>query len=512
MASKRIILIGLLLVGAVNLSFGQFFNTLHDIDSSKDWGWRVFIQPDNTYFIVGTAQDAFSGYLSYYNAVASADGNSIVSKKILELDDTANYYWGGAGEGTRLPSGEYLFPATRQKVVNDTLRSEFGLLKYNSAGDTLFLKKYTDMFRDFDAASCCAELPGGDCLTGGTRARNRTSNYSGFLSRINNVGDTIWTHTYKKNPSQWVDIVNVFPISGSRIVVGAQSVYWVHAWTDYYHGSPWFLILDDAGHVIKDTLYGNKYGGGGHIYKDNLGGYVHFGFIDTLTTMYPDDYENFPWYIAHLDTQFRMEWITRLPFNDNDGHRYIEKMIQLHDGSYLLVGETLFHMVPNPLAWAARVSKTGELLWSRSFNRSANFHAYFRDAAEKADGSIVMVGATSDDSQPSYRANWDLWIVGIDSNGCETMSCALDVAQLTNPVSSFAVYPNPSRGKVTINTGIEGQISLYDLSGKQLFQYGISKSNTELELPSFLSPGIYTCKFISNDGKVVKVSKLSYID
>jgi len=54
------------------------------------------------------------------------------------------------------------------------------------------------------------------------------------------------------------------------------------------------------------------------------GGYIHIGEFNTLYTSDPSDIENFPGYIAHLDTNFRITWITTFSYNYAYGHRDIE--------------------------------------------------------------------------------------------------------------------------------------------------------------------------------------------
>src|SRR5262249_18407448 len=158
-----------------------------------------------------------------------------------------------------------------------------------------------------------------------------------------------WTHTYQKDTSQFVWIRNVIPLADGRIVIGAQSAYVAvddtgRAYFPYYHYTPWFLLLDSLGNILTDTLYGDKYMLDGSIcnslYDDKNGGYIHIGTYDTVVTPFSTDDANFPAYIAHLDTNFRITWITEFTYSATYGHQQAGTVVQLQDSSYLAVGET----------------------------------------------------------------------------------------------------------------------------------------------------------------------------
>ena len=112
---------------------------------------------------------------------------------------------------------------------------------------------------------------------GGARALNIPSYYPGLIIRTDSMGDTLWTHTYQIIDTQNVQVNSIIPLADGRIVVGAMSTYQVISgppgYLPYDPNTPWFLVLDSTGNIIKDTLYGTAYGGGGTIYKDLGSGY-----------------------------------------------------------------------------------------------------------------------------------------------------------------------------------------------------------------------------------------------
>ncbi len=376
------------------------------------------------------------------------------------------------------------------------------------------MRTYTDTTVYFERLLVCDVMPDGGFLGGGTHAMNVPSYYPALILRTDTVGDTLWTRSYQKYPTQYAQTNAVIALPDGRIAAGLHSRYSVvtPALEVYYHFTPWFMLLDGDGHIIRDTLYGPKYGGGGRLYRDTIGGYAHIGQIDTLAyPIVPDSYRNMPCYIAHLDTNFRMSWETRFPYTDN-GRRHPVVVKQLHDGNYLAVGAT--EKGPKIWAWAGKVNRnTGAIIWDWYYNSDSTNDNYFSDAAEKPDGSLVFVGATFNDTLPSYRRVFDVWLLGTDSNGCPTPLCFTDTSTTATQVVSepvgFSLFPNPTNGGFTVYAPHSGTISVCDLQGRVVLSTTLQKGNNDLNLPAGLSAGMYLCRYTAEKGESIIV-KLVY--
>jgi len=321
----------------------QYFQHLFDIDSSYDWGWNIIIKPDGTYFVEGGFVNPATNQWDEYNLIISADGESILNKHLFHFDGV-NIYDGNSGEMKELPNGYYIIPLSEQ-IVHDTFyRGWAGLIKYNNFGDTIFLKTYTDTTTYFDEMIACAIMPDGGYMAGGLRAHDTAGYaYPGLIIRTDSLGDTLWTHTYQKFSNQSVQIFGIVPLSDGRIVVGANSERIKDAGAPHHYPyadfAPWFMILDSAGNIIRDTVYDIGFQGGGWIYKDMNDGYFTFGSYDSLFSDDPTADNNFPSFIAHLDTNFRITWITSFPYSIDNSHREKWLARQLKDSSYIILGE-----------------------------------------------------------------------------------------------------------------------------------------------------------------------------
>ena len=258
------------------------------------------------------------------------------------------------------------------------------------------------------------------------------------------------------------------------------------------------MVLDSMGNILKDTLYSNGYVGGGAIYKDLNGGYVHIGEFDSLYTSNPSDIENFPGYIAHLDSDFRITWITPFSYSYTDGHRDRVILRQLQDSSYIVIGAAFTNYAPNSFGWAAKVDRNGNILWDHYYVSDSTHEAYFRDVVEMPNGNLVFVGATFNDTLPAWHSLQDMWIVGVDSNGCEIPGCTTTRVNNVPTINTFIqIYPNPTYGNFTIKAPQAGELAVYNIQSQQVAVYKVNAGETNLKLPSTINPGVYVCRYVA---------------
>ena len=508
---KNSILICLLLVSQIvipTITYGQYFQGLYDIDTSQDWGGDIFINPDGSYFIFGTsAVPAIQHWLLFNNTVKS-DGSSIINQNLL-YSYNFNLYQGYPGSIKMLPNGGYISPFTAQNYF--LTDSWVGIIKYDENGNTVFMKSYTDTPIFFDRMFACAIMPDGGYIAGGQHGLRTVSYHSGFLIRTDSFGDSIWTHTYQKNSHQFAQINTIIPLSDGRIVVGAISTFEKNPGPNsYYYNTPWYMLLDSIGNIIRDTLYTTGFQNGGLIYPDLNGGYICIGNIDTMYSPDPNDFRNFPSYISHLDTNFRMTWLTQLPYSPDIGNRQICLAKQLHDSSYIVIGD----MWPDPVGYlgcAVKINRNGNILWSHSYQSDAIFDSHFRAMVEKPDGNLVFVGTSFNDTLPRWRQIQDVWLVGTDSNGCENGLCAPTAVPLVEPPgSSFSLFPNPSTGAFSLNCIQSGVVIIYNMQGQQVAEYKVMPGENTVRLPIGLAAGVYMVQYMGEAGSAPVVVRLVY--
>ncbi len=503
---KKIIVITLAtLIALPVFSQAQYFEKLYDNDTTQDWGWCIRNRPDSSYFIVGSSFYETTEQFSAFDMTISSDGSLVLSKK--NFVKNGGYIGpGNPGEMIQLSNG-YVLPLNKQwpNPTASHVYSAAGIMKFDAAGDTVFLKTFTDTSVYFDALYAINLMLDGGYIAGGVHAVNSASVYPGYIIRTDSMGDTLWTHTYQKDTAQWVTVNTVIPLSDGRIVVGAMSAY--NAWdgsTNYFHNTPWFLVLDSMGNILKDTLYGSDFAGGGAIYKDKNGGYIHIGNFDSLYTSNASDIENFPSYIAHLDTNFRITWITSFSYTPQ-GHRDKVIVRQLRDSSYVVVGISLTNYLPNAFGWASKVDRNGNILWDQYYESDTLHENYFRDMVEMPNGDLVFTGASYNDTLPSWHTVLDVWIVGTDSNGCVMEGCLttkVTSPQLGRISESVTVYPNPASTVLNFQYSQQTSVTIKitDVTGRLMDKQVLQNSSAISFDVSMYAPGIYLYQFITDSG------------
>lgn len=519
---KRFLLfVCLLIVFSCN---AQTFQQVYDYDSTDDWGWDILLKPNGDYFIVGDAQPN-GGSDRVMNMSITADGNTTYNKHLFPAFQW-NDYPANPGTAKALSTGGYIAPITIQLFPpwGGWLRSFAGLIKFNNTGDTVWRKTYTDTSYQFDYAFDCVATSDGGYLLGAVRTGNPDSfgyipwNHPMMLIKTDGNGNKIWERLYKLDTGQASTLNRLDTLSGGRILVGAMSTYDVtnYGYT-YAHNRPWFLILDSIGNILKDTAYGPRYGGGGWISRDVNGGFFQGGCIDSFIN--PNlTWGNFPNYIAHLDTNFRLDWIQMFNYSEFYQYRTFANIRQTVDGSYVIAGDIGSNYTGWAKAWGAKVSKTGHLLWSHAYSSDTLADSYFRDVAIRPDGSIVFCGAASNDTLPPSHSFQDVWLVSVDSNGCLQPGCSPDttdpdliIVPLKHSQPAFSVYPNPvTGGSFTVQSSSAGKVYVVDMQGRRIAAYQASAGQTHLRLPQGILSGTYICVLQPDDGSGEEVVHLLY--
>ena len=495
-----------MLVASPLLSFSQYFQKLYDIDSSHEWGWNLFIQQDANYFVLGWSFNQYTGLFSLYNADINARTQTISNIHVQNPGNPSNCIgFGNPGEVKNNSFNEYVMPFVQQwpDIITHYLYSAAGVAKMDVNGNMIFAKLYTDTSVFFERMNACAiTFNGQGYLLGGGRGTDTPSNSVAHLIRTDTTGDTLWTRTYQKDLSEQAAIDNVISLSDGRIIVAALSQY-ISAGGSYYHNTPWFLELDSMGNVIKDTVFNIGYLVGAEdvcneLYADKNGGYINIGKLDTLYGGDPSDARSFPGYIAHLDTNFRITWITIFSYSDVDGNRGATTMRQLKDSSYLVIGDS-YGNASFDEGFAAKINRNGDIVWSHNYYSSTIGDAYLRDGVERPDGGFILTGQAANDTLPAWHQYYDMWLVGVDSNGCEDGLCAPAAVQPVVKNNELLVYPNPTNSVLNFEFPASGNVSikLMDVTGRVLDRQEIANGTMATFDVKGYAAGLYLYQFIT---------------
>ena len=81
-------------------------------------------------------------------------------------------------------------------------------------------------------------------------------------------------------------------------------------------------------------------------------------------------------------------------------------------------------------------------------------------------------------------------------------------------VQAFKVYPNPTKGQVTIENGdiakmIGYTVSIYNVLGQQLFQSNINQQQFSIDISKLGGNGLYFMELTDNNGNILDVKKIA---
>lgn len=494
-------LIALLLLGLPVALKAQTFNTLHRYSNDFAFGHNIFIDSlasdgELPFVVFGWGQTKAPGTHDIFFMRVAADGKSSLVYNALQGDTLGSYRSVFVGSQPRmLPNGGFLAPLTyvHSNAPANALYLDAGLIIYNHNGDTVLTAYYNDQdsTRAPTTMGCDYLRSGGYVLVGADKD-------SGWFVRTDALAAKVLERHYPQRLNSLTVLSNNrYLISGSTDVW--QSYVWrspqVHHYKMYH---PYFAIIDSMGAIVKDTSYPSLYSGS-TIRKDNNNGYYHWGVIDTFVVNSGNWYNpnNFPSYLAHLDTNFRLNWVTR--FRDGLHTFCLYNAKQLRDGSYVVLGFAEYYQrpglaSPTAMGWAARVSATGSILWSNVYGAkdSGSRHETMMDLVERADGTLVVCG--SGGCGPNYCPS-AVWTITLDTNGCEIPGCntTTSVPRLAKG-DDIKLYPNPARDVVTI-ANAAGPFKVYNSLGALCGTGNIPRGSTYTHSIATYPTGLYLFQF-----------------
>ncbi|MEZ5147725.1 MAG: hypothetical protein R2759_11805 [Bacteroidales bacterium] len=151
---------------------------------------------------------------------------------------------------------------------------------------------------------------------------------------------------------------------------------------------------------------------------------------------------------------------------DNDGNTILDELIgpkernvylknlrHTNDGNLIVAGwaynDTVSEWVYEGLLY--KFSQEGDSIWMRDYNHFNNQYDrnFFYDAYPTTDNGFIAIGQARSD----IDGNNKMWIVKVDSMGCDTPGCATgtQVFELPSIASNrLIVWPNPTNGKFEV--------------------------------------------------------------
>ncbi|MCK4578644.1 MAG: hypothetical protein KAU50_07625, partial [Candidatus Marinimicrobia bacterium] len=301
------------------------------------------------------------------------------------------------------------------------------LVRIDSIGNTLWTQTYGD--QGYNYLEAVQEThDGGFVLTGLTGYSGPGDNYDLWLIRTDEYGDTLWTRRHGGANND----------SGDEIICANDSTYIIGGNTDSFGSGAsdaWLLAVNANG----DTLWTRTFGGSRIESLDDLDLTPDNGFVFTGFSSSFGNQTNAAW-VVRTDSIGNEIWSSHVSGDHRDRAYAVHPM---SDGTYVVVGETASFGAVLSDTWLLKFSDTGDTLWTRIIG--GNWYDWASDVVETPDSNIFIVGKTSFFGFPP-----DAWAAQFDRNG-ELQSAVIFDIDLFG--TFIEVEPHPGGGYVIVGIG-----------------------------------------------------------
>ncbi len=444
--------------------------------NENDYGYAVEVDGTGNVYVTGmsTGSGTERDYLTIkYNSTGdtlwvrryNGPGNGTDYAVALAVDRTGNVYVTGYSAG--IGTGD----------------ADYATIKYNSAGDTLWVRRYNGPGNGFDIARALAVDGTGNVYVTGYTFGSGTG-YDYVTIKYNSAGDTLWVRRYN-GPG------NGFDFALALAVDGTGNVYVI----GYGHGSGTgydyaTIKYNSAG----DTLWVRRYNGPGNgadwanaIAVDGAGNVYVTGSSFGSGTV--NDYATIK-YNSAGDTL----WVARYngPGNDAD---VAYGLAMDGTGNVYVTGNSTGSGTGDDYA-TVKYNSAGVKQWVERYNGPGNGCDMANALAVDGTGNVYMTGwSTGSGTGADYTT-----IKYVQAQGIEEPieNCKLEV--YPNPAKSFFVVSLPSAGLNTLNATCY-TLKMFNISGKLIKEITFKGEKT-VPLKDIKS-GVYFLKVGDNLSKLI---------
>lgn len=321
-----------------------------------------------------------------------------------------------------------------------------------------------------------------------------------WVAKYDSNARLIWEHTYFGYKGN---------VIGYKIVPGNDDTSYVIAGMcvnpDSNKGDDFFAKIDSAGNLQwqKFTLK-SDYSQGLIDITPCYGGYAFVSSLtDSLIFSGGDYYAgNSYFYYGKINENGDTLWTKRYRRQGYwcEGHRIIETK----DRDLLLLG-IRYYAYDYPAV--IRTTVNGDVQWYREYTYNAeNSHPYntLYDIDITNSKQILLSGyIRSPISTPDFDTVGEIsWYVLTDTFGCVVPGCELGVENIPgNSEITVKVWPNPFSNEVTIEHAMAGEVILFDVYGRALYQAKLNADKQVLYLPN-IHAGMYIMQVVLPDKSI----------
>ena len=372
-------------VNSFQLSYGESGNDV--INSVASLGERG-------YLLFGTTNNFLSNRTDLILIRINAEGVILwINRYGGAGDETAEHVESTADNGYILSASTTSFGAGNSDLL---------LIKTDANGIVTWSRTFGGSANDFSA--CIKEVPEGGYIVAGRTQSFGQGGDDGYLIRINNQGNLIWSNSYGTINNERFYYVNNTADSGF-IITGIENT------SNFLRYDQLVLKTDSRGNITFINSYGDNGGVANDasdcIRQTNDGGYAFSGHYQSFGAGGLD------LALTKINSTGDLEW-ARVYGNNGNERAWDFQITENND--YLLSGYTSSYGNGNNDAVAILVNNDGTIEWSRTYGGRSNEE--FNECIINND-SILLVGFTESIGSGSQ----DMYVVKTDFNGNLSDGC-----------------------------------------------------------------------------------------
>ncbi|MCA6436383.1 MAG: T9SS type A sorting domain-containing protein [Bacteroidetes bacterium] len=400
----------------------------------------------------------------------------------------------------------YLFSTT----ILDSTNSQIGcLIKLNSIGDTLWLKKYYSSTYPINIINVTKSFNGGYLLIS-TLSNSLTGAYY-LVIKTDIVGNELWRKEIHKSnlngpDHQYASAILQDSVTKKIIIVGSQTIGNSSSWS--WHSN--IVITDSLGNFLTRLNYPNNLPGDlKNIMQCKDGKFIAVG--NTNNNEVYNSYTLNYGFIVKFDVNATTPIWQKTFYDEKSILNYYNNVIEKPNGDLIISGteDTAHHKgkAINLLGKITWLDKDGNRLRKQFYQytptNTLNFLYYHYSFNKTNDNNFISCYFV--DGIPPRK----FFIVKYDSLGCDSSSAyctSVGFKELKYEVTDVKIYPQPANETLNLESQLFGDKLLLLKVSNQLGQNLITQTKqskngiVQISLAS-LPKGIYILQLTDKDGK-----------
>jgi len=472
----------------------QYFNKIYKQGENFASGMAI-LETNDAYIGYGGTEDPENTGLMLLLFKIDKQGEELIWKSFGE--DFHNYFMGNVGGAISVTSDNSFAICYTGEGSGSTYAS---LVELDYNLDTIWKKDYTPEYRTI-GINCQQTTDKGFCLTGWVW-KSDTEYSDLLLIKTDSLGNFLWHKTYGGNwAEQGANAIQTpdggyliggyfwkpgFDHSMDAMVIKTDSLG-NEQWTKYF-GNPdidddmAFVQMAGDGNYLVATVYGEEI-----ITPDERRGRVAVMKIDTMGNL-----------------------MSTHKFGPNKIANHI-KNFKDNNGSYISTG---FYYIYDDLyfkGWGLHISSEMDSVWMRDYTyfNETDDRNYLYDISTTSDNGYVAIGSANEGFTQS-----NMWVIKLDSMGCDTPGCATGVfveeffPYVGEQGEELTVFPNPASKKLKVKSlglSVKGKkvITVFDIYGHKTKEISIPNNTETLSINvQSWNPGLYFIRFTINGESV----------